>query len=771
MRQRVKTWLFSWSTFVCSVIAALISFCLGTEWSSEIRERAIAPLEFSLREKLSRGPAFSDKLKVLVYGDKAKREFGVQELITTRQWADLIAQISSREPRAILFDKMFTFSLGSPDDIEYFKKTMAELRVPVIAAGVFNNSAPTQGEYDSKVLVDWKMDRPESLQAGRLSRFTGPDVQLRDSFDRLGGIQLSHSAAVQPAWFDLDSQKILPHLGLSFFNDASIQGNQVHLGTEVIYLDRFGRIPVNFIEQSRAYKYFLPMASIMRLGVKSPVLPMINKGDVVLVLPSMYTGSTDFKNSPVGRIAGGLYHASLINSVLIDSPIIPVFNDFLSSFLVLFLLSMCFRLIARLPRFSTAAGLVSLITVAIVAVGILSFVLVTFQLDWHVYAFFTASYGAALLSFRAVQDEKHAERVELLLEGMVAKDVLKQIRHRPEILKLRPREQKMTVMFIDIEGFSLRTKSLMPVDMFSVLHAQIDQISRIVHEHGGIVDRVLGDGMLCFFGFSFDNQTNEVQFDHAERALKCALAVQYAAALLTSQEQSPGTNLGAVLPLRIGLCTGDAFVGNMGTHRRLDFTVIGHTVNMAKRYEDACETFRVFMSESTYESLQSNESVHKFDNVQFFPRYMSLKHHYDLVLGWECDPFSGFQSTYKAALKKAQAESMDLDGTERSTAKHSIEIRLNQSSQGYLKEFGEDRLTVITDTYFCRKVNLVVELVSESEDLNVQLAVSNLKTLYCQVAAGSALGQNKYYHELVLLHTSAEKKQVLMRLLSQEFQT
>ena len=68
----------------------------------------------------------------------------------------------------------------------------------------------------------------------------------------------------------------------------------------------------------------------------------------------------------------------------------------------------------------------------------------------------------------------------------------------------------MTVMFVDIEGFSLRTKDLIPVDMFSILHTQINEIARIVHKNGGIIDRVLGDGMLCFFGFSFDDKKSEV---------------------------------------------------------------------------------------------------------------------------------------------------------------------------------------------------------------------------------------------------------------------
>ena len=532
-------------------------------------------------------------------------------------------------------------------------------------------------------------------------------------------------------------------------------------------LDRYGRIPINFIDRCLAYTRFLPINSVFRLGWKSPVLTKINKNDVVLVLPSMYTGSTDFKNSPIGRISGGLYYASLINTVLLNNPIKPVFNGIFSNIILFIIIAYFVWLLSSKLSFTRSVLAITFLSIVIVVLGLVTFAYWNIQSDWHTYSFFAALWGSGLLTMRAAQEERNAQFAEVLLEGIVSKDVLKRIKHRPEIWNLRPIEQSMTVMFIDIEGFSLRTKDLFPVDMFSVLHAQINEISAIVHEHGGIVDRVLGDGMLCFFGFSFDDHKSEVQFDHALRALKCALAVQRSAIELTIQSSPSAMSAGSVLPLRIGLCTGETFIGNMGTDRRLDFTVIGHTVNMAKRYEDACETFRVFMSETTYRELENRNQLHEFFDVMFVQRYMAMKHQLELVLGWECDPFFSNNDGYRAALKKIKPESKDNLQLTKLKPQHTVKIKLNQSSSGVLTWFDMDRYIIETDSYFCRKVNLVAELISDVEDINIQLAVANLKILHFQVNQGQALGQNVYRHELILLNITPEKRKVLLTLLTE----
>jgi len=765
VRQLLKSYIFS--VHAAATVAFIFTFIIfqRSDIGNELRERAVAPLEFSVRLKLGRVSELSDNLKVLTYGDKAKVEFGEQEFISVRQWADFIFHIASREPRMIVFDKIFTSGLGGAADFDYFKKTLAQLSVPVVAAGLFIDSQKSVGSFSTDKLAAWSVQRSLKLPSGELTQFTGPSVSLRDSFSGYGGIQLNHSTSVYPAWLDSASHKVLPQLGLTPFKSVSLNSDEILLDGKKLFLDRFGRIPIDFVDMNKAYRDFLPMSSVLRRGANSPVISRIHKGDVVIVLPLMYTGSTDFKKSPVGRIPGGLYHVSVMNSAISGVSIQPILKSGLTNFVVFTLIALFVWIVSARYRFSVAVvGVVAFVFVCI-AFGLFSFTYFGMQSDWHLYALFVGLYGASQLGARAIRDEKHAERVEFLLEGVVAKDVLKQLKYKPEVLQISPREQTMTVMFIDIEGFSLRTKDLLPFDMFSVLHSQIAHISEIVHENGGIVDRVLGDGLLCFFGFSFDQNRNAVRFDHAERALKCALAVQRAAVDLTSSGSGETKNLGTVLPLRVGLCSGHTYIGNLGTQRRLDFTVIGHTVNMAKRYEDACETFRVFMCESTYSSLLSSGALDRIAGVQFYKRFMSLKHHTKLVAGWECDPFHSDQNMYRLALARAQAV-VDFEKASVSyRPKQMIRVVLNGEVKGHLVEIDDDQLVIEAQSYYCRKVFLVIELRSDSEDLNTQLVVSNLKNLQAQVVSGGVGNSGEFRHEMTLLHMSSEKRDVLRHLL------
>ena len=424
-------WKLPWKVFIGLFLIATAIGYLNSEWSNELRERAVSPLEFKLRKSLSRGREYSEKLKVLVFGDKAKREFGVQELIPIRQWADFISQVAARQPKAIIFDKMFTFSLGTQEDIEYFNSTLAGLKTKVIAAGTFNDSAISEGVFDSQMLTSWSVESPDSIPKGRLSRFIGPAPNLRKSFFRIGGVQLSNAAAVYPAWIDLESEKMLPHLSLSYFENAIVQNDHVTLDDTTLFLDRYGRIPINFIDRGLAYTRFLPINSIFRLGWISPVLTKINKNDVVLVLPSMYTGSTDFKNSPIGRISGGLYYASLINTVLLNNPIKPVFNGIFSNIILFIIIAYFVWLLSSKLSFTRSVLAITFLSIVIVVLGLVTFAYWNIQSDWHTYSFFAALWGSGLLTMRAAQEERNAQFAEVLLEGIVSKDVLKRIKHRP----------------------------------------------------------------------------------------------------------------------------------------------------------------------------------------------------------------------------------------------------------------------------------------------------------------------------------------------------
>ncbi len=159
-------------------------------------------------------------------------------------------------------------------------------------------------------------------------------------------------------------------------------------------------------------------------------------------------------------------------------------------------------------------------------------------------------------------------------------------------LSVTASQQVLTVMFIDVAGFSLLAEDRRPNDLFMELKPFISQMRKIVREHGGIVDKVLGDGILGYFGYDPDGKP---VMDQGQKALDCSIALQrHSLELCLNAKQGS-----ALYPIRIGLNTSQVYVGDLGDDDRAEFTVIGHGVNYAKRIEDSCDIFMIMMSDAT----------------------------------------------------------------------------------------------------------------------------------------------------------------------------
>ncbi|MDT8448272.1 MAG: adenylate/guanylate cyclase domain-containing protein [bacterium] len=143
------------------------------------------------------------------------------------------------------------------------------------------------------------------------------------------------------------------------------------------------------------------------------------------------------------------------------------------------------------------------------------------------------------------------------------------------------RRQPVAVMFCDLRNFTAMSETLPPEEVVQFLSAYHETMVRLIFEHGGTLDKFLGDGILATFG------TPETGQEDLLRAVQCGLAMKRALAELNQQRQSEGKSQ---LGQGIGIHYGEAIVGNIGTAERLEYTVIGDTVNLASRIESACRS-------------------------------------------------------------------------------------------------------------------------------------------------------------------------------------
>jgi class 3 adenylate cyclase len=172
-----------------------------------------------------------------------------------------------------------------------------------------------------------------------------------------------------------------------------------------------------------------------------------------------------------------------------------------------------------------------------------------------------------------IEERKQLEHVRRTLGLHVGQKVAKQILARDG--RVGGTEQHLTVVFVDIRSFTARTANLKPHDAVAFLNRFLEAMVQVVEiEHGGMINKFLGDGFMALFGVDGD------QYDHADKALAAAHDLEHRLERLNSDlirhEQEP-------IRIGIGINSGRVIVGSIGSPERLEFTVIGSTVNIASK--------------------------------------------------------------------------------------------------------------------------------------------------------------------------------------------
>lgn len=168
--------------------------------------------------------------------------------------------------------------------------------------------------------------------------------------------------------------------------------------------------------------------------------------------------------------------------------------------------------------------------------------------------------------------------------------VVKQLLENPGSFKLGGVNQTITVLFADIRGFTSFSEKENPEKVVGLLNRYFSVMSEIIFAHGGTLDKYIGDGLMAIFGAP--NATPE----DAENALKTAVTMQKRVATLNKELESEGLRR---IHIGIGLHTGEATIGYIGSEQRSEYTAIGDMVNLASRLESNAKGGQILISEET----------------------------------------------------------------------------------------------------------------------------------------------------------------------------
>jgi len=213
---------------------------------------------------------------------------------------------------------------------------------------------------------------------------------------------------------------------------------------------------------------------------------------------------------------------------------------------------------------------------------------------------------AIRLSIRQVMDKVRLRRRNASLQSeliaanqrlrtYMAEPLIERLLSSPTPPQLGGARELVTVLFLDFANFTPLSAQLPPDEVVQILNEYYAFLPNMVIENGGFVDKIMGDGFMALFN------APTTQIDHAMRAVRSATAMRR-----KTIEWNAGRR--HKLAVRIGIHTGDAVVGNIGTSMLMNYTAIGDTVNLAKRIEEACEDDQILLTVDTYRRLDLKHS-------------------------------------------------------------------------------------------------------------------------------------------------------------------
>jgi adenylate cyclase len=223
----------------------------------------------------------------------------------------------------------------------------------------------------------------------------------------------------------------------------------------------------------------------------------------------------------------------------------------------------------------------------------------THRVDEEDLEFLAAFAGIAAV---AIEHGQFSERIrhELVVrnnfERYFAPTLAAQIADSPESVKLGGDKRPVAVLFSDIRGFTALSRSMTPDDMAALLSEYFTEMVDCVFRHGGTLDKFMGDAVMAQWGAPIANP------DDPDRAMHAAIDMMHALAELNTQWRADDR---PELAIGIGLSYGEVFAGNIGSERRLEFTVIGDTVNLASRLCSIAEAGEILISDDIRRVLQS----------------------------------------------------------------------------------------------------------------------------------------------------------------------
>lgn len=307
--------------------------------------------KFEVREKLSRTPKISPKIKVLAIDDGMVAKIR-RPALNDREWLQVFDSVAKRKPAVILVDKVF-FGL-KPEGLKEEIKALQSNEVPIVVGGFFANEEIRFRSVAPRIFSLQRKGDFEDLRE-KWKFFYGPSPEALEFriFSSLGHVNGLQAGTVDVIRGDMGG-RVVPHLSIAGLS-AAIGAADFGVVEKIKQFEtsNFRKIP-NFSSLKELRERTRSLLGIYARAVRGIPISSVQQGDIVLILPEMYTGNTDFSNTPIGRIPGGYVITSVLNDFITERHIKEVSSAWE------YLLLLVFALLVHRMRFPSHAILLGL---------------------------------------------------------------------------------------------------------------------------------------------------------------------------------------------------------------------------------------------------------------------------------------------------------------------------------------------------------------------------------------------------------------------------
>ncbi|MEH6584781.1 MAG: adenylate/guanylate cyclase domain-containing protein [Halioglobus sp.] len=348
----------------------------------------------------------------------------------------------------------------------------------------------------------------------------------------------------------------------------------LRLDKTLIRTDQYGRVLIPYTGHRGGVPY-ISATSILRSTTPGE-FPALDKAAVLVGTSAL--GLSDLVSTPIGPSFPGVeVHATVLQNILSGKPF-PQVPDWANAANALVILVSGLLLTFLCPAFGALA--ITMFAAAFLSLMIASDIWLWTQAQLSLSPVMPLITVVAIIFMNVLYgyfaEARQKKQVRKAFSSYMAPALVAQLVDNPDSLNLNGETRNMTFLFSDIAGFTSFTEVATPELLVSVLNEYLEAMCHAVMEHGGTIDKIVGDAVVGIFNAPLD------QPDHHERGVKCALAMDAISKAFIAKMKARDIPFGHT---RIGVNSGPAIVGNFGGAERFDYTAHGDAINTAARME------------------------------------------------------------------------------------------------------------------------------------------------------------------------------------------